>query len=86
MRSIFFLSIPAAHAASITQFVLPTATVTSASETLGKDGLELRRRQQDVSYLTQVSWSSFIGQFPWPDPSTGPTCKPDIILLSEAND
>lgn len=35
--------------------------------------LELRKRQADVSYLTQVSWSSFIGQFPWPDPSTGPS-------------
>ncbi|KAK7992094.1 hypothetical protein PG996_012892 [Apiospora saccharicola] len=35
---------------------------------------ELRRkRQADVSYLTQVGLTSYIGQFPWPDPSTGPS-------------
>ncbi|KAK7943093.1 uncharacterized protein PG986_012206 [Apiospora aurea] len=38
------------------------------------DDEELRRKRQvDVSYLTQVGMTSYIGQFPWPNPSTGPT-------------
>ncbi|KAK8069431.1 hypothetical protein PG994_006047 [Apiospora phragmitis] len=37
------------------------------------DGVELRRkRQADVSYLPQVGMTSYIGQFPWPNSSTGP--------------
>ncbi|KAK7931790.1 hypothetical protein PG985_002502 [Apiospora marii] len=44
--------------------------------------VELRRkRQADVSYLTQVGWTSFIGKFPWPDPSTGPSLAGTLFLL-----
>jgi hypothetical protein len=38
---------------------------TMPTQTSFDAALELRKRQADVSYLTQVSWSSFIGQFPW---------------------
>ncbi|KAK8045021.1 hypothetical protein PG993_005045 [Apiospora rasikravindrae] len=41
--------------------------------TTDPDEEELRRKRQvDVSYLTQVGMTSYIGQFPWPNPSMGP--------------
>ena len=75
MQLAMFLLSAASVAASIQDYAKPLITATPTPTSVRDEANELRKRQQDVSYLTQVSWSSFIGQFPWPDPSTGPSCK-----------
>ncbi|KAK7976553.1 L-serine ammonia-lyase [Apiospora arundinis] len=60
--------------------VLPMPSITAPpsvpelqSHATRPDEEELRKRQADVSYLTQIGMTSYIGQFPWPNPSTGPS-------------